>query len=683
MIGRDDSDGMEGEELMPIVEAEAARSTSGWEQELAQEREQGRALLDEHEGSDDYGEKPKAKETMLERLRTCRAKVPPMATYVIASMTAFFLILVAMSMFLKPLVKSTGDSQAKARLDYILDSKWDYGEKSTRREYNWVIRDQEHNPDGVYRPMMLINGQYPGPLIECNEGDTIVVNIDNQAVNATSFHWHGLFQNGTNYMDGTIGVTQCAIAPGKRFTYEFQASGQSGTYWYHAHQAVQSSDGLLGPFIIHSKKEKELQKLSYSTDRIIMIQDHYHNSSSSLLMTYLASDRENVEPIPDSGLINGKNSMNCSSLPQRNCSDPPNIPVFNLNQNQNHRLRFINVGAFAEFSVQIDEHQFAVTEVDGTDVEPAYYHRLNINPGQRYSIILSTNITTADVFWMRARMVTNCFREQNKALNPEIKAVIRYDRGDAKLNGTNASRALPKTNDWPEPVEILCKDMNSSGLHPVDVISTPKTSDGFFFLRATFQIGDWRLSRGFFNESSWRADIHSPSLHRVIDGYATHNSSFTGAITGVNDKAFHLPREMVIQLDRVANIDIVFQNFDDGNHPLHLHGHKFFVLGQGHGYFKHEFYDSADFSNPLRRDTASMEGFGWILIRVVTDNPGIWAFHCHTSWHAQSGMMLQLLTRPDLVGRWKLPAANQELCKADGLEKGEGPSDDVWVGNFG
>lgn len=27
--------------------------------------------------------------------------------------------------------------------------------------------------------MMVINGEYPGPLIEANEGDTIVVNVRN------------------------------------------------------------------------------------------------------------------------------------------------------------------------------------------------------------------------------------------------------------------------------------------------------------------------------------------------------------------------------------------------------------------------------------------------------------------------------------------------------------------------
>lgn len=113
--------------------------------------------------------------------------------------------------------------------EYVLDPNWDYDAKPTKREYNWVIKDIVANPDGVFRPMVTINGMFPGEMIVCNEGDTIVVNVDNQAKNSTSIHWHGIFQNGTNWMDGTPGVTQCPIAPGRKFRYEFTVTGQSGT----------------------------------------------------------------------------------------------------------------------------------------------------------------------------------------------------------------------------------------------------------------------------------------------------------------------------------------------------------------------------------------------------------------------------------------------------------------------
>jgi FtsP/CotA-like multicopper oxidase with cupredoxin domain len=33
---------------------------------------------------------------------------------------------------------------------------------------------------------------YPGPSIEANQGDRLVVNVHNNLPNATSIHWHGL-----------------------------------------------------------------------------------------------------------------------------------------------------------------------------------------------------------------------------------------------------------------------------------------------------------------------------------------------------------------------------------------------------------------------------------------------------------------------------------------------------------
>ena len=64
--------------------------------------------------------------------------------------------------------------------DYLLDPQWDASSPPQRREYLWTISDVIHNPDGVFRPMIVVNNQYPGPLIEANEGDTIVVHVNNE-----------------------------------------------------------------------------------------------------------------------------------------------------------------------------------------------------------------------------------------------------------------------------------------------------------------------------------------------------------------------------------------------------------------------------------------------------------------------------------------------------------------------
>lgn len=575
--------------------------------------------------------------------------------------------------------------------DYLLDRAWDNNAPPQRREYNWEIRDCMHNPDGVYRPMMLVNNQYPDPLIEVNEGDTIVVHINNQATNATSIHWHGIFQKGTPHMDGTVGVTQCPIAPGERFMYEFNVSGQSGTYWWHAHQGVQSSDGLHGPLIVHGRGESQLQRISYDTDRVVLVSDHYHDLSSALLWQYLAPDMENTEPVPDGGLINGRSTRNCDSLPQRRCDNTSahvGHTEFDMAPDQNHRLRFINVGSFAEFQVQIDEHELAVTEVDGTEVHPVNYHRLNISPGQRYSVAIATTVKTADSFWLRARMITTCFKTRSKTLEPDVLGIVRYNRIADK----------PKSTDWEEKLASKCKDMNRIELIPAVTLPAPPRADAYFYLRSNFEIGAWRLSRGVFNSSSWRASARSPTLLRTLEGLSTKNVSFISesdpsnghGAAFVNDGAFDISRELVVQTTGgVQVIDLLVSNFDDGAHPLHLHGYKYFVLAEGHGYppRKSEFdeltrdntqplYDTLDLSNPLRLDTASVEGFGWILIRLVADNPGVWAFHCHVSWHTEAGLLMQFLTRSDEFAKLEVSAASLKLCSAEGIERGMGPKDE-------
>ncbi|OQO08544.1 hypothetical protein B0A48_06414 [Cryoendolithus antarcticus] len=578
--------------------------------------------------------------------------------------------------------------------DYILDPEWDQSAPAQRREYTWIIRDHIHNPDGIYRPMILVNNQFPGPIIEVNESDTIVVHVENRAVNATSIHWHGMYQNGTNHMDGTTGVTQCPIAPGQDFTYEFTVSGQSGSYWWHGHVGVQTSDGLHGPLIIHGRNEKALQKMPYDTDRVILLSDHYHDLSSALLWQYLMPDMENAEPVPVGALINGKGVRDCSDFPDRKCDNMAatvGMPRIKLDRNKSHRLRIINVGAFAEFQFQIDEHEMAVTEVDGTDVHPVSYHRLNINPAQRYSVVISSDVTSSDAFWMRARMITTCFTDAPKTMQADALAVVAYE--DAKVSD-------PTSKDWEERLEQECRDMNTTDLVPVEAMVAPSEPDAAFYLRSNFEIGAYRLSRGFFNQSSWRPSADSPTLHRAIDGLGTGNETFQAVDEGnhtndgrafVNDQAFDDKRELVIQTTGTQVVDLLVSNFDDGNHPLHLHGYKYFVLAQGHGYplLTHvgaaidkaslaPLYETLDLSNPLRRDTASVEAFGWILLRVVMDNPGTWAFHCHVSWHAEAGLLMQFLTRSEELATATIPQANLDLCNAQKIMRGMGPDDSVY-----
>lgn len=626
---------------------------------------------------------------------------------VLGSILAAGLVFTALVLFTKNFIVSAPDeilqtagigSFRRPPDHYVLDPSWNIDAPNRVREYKWTIRDIVGNPDGVFRPMLTINGLFPGPMIECNEGDTLVVDVENRSVNATSIHFHGLFQNGTNWMDGTSGITQCPIAPGRSFQYKFTVTGQSGSYYYHGHQAVQASDGLYGPLVVHARDEKNLQKIPYETDRVVMLQDYYHDLSSGLLVAAMEPGSEQ-SPIPNGALVNGLNQRDCSKLPGRMCDNSTcTRPYFDLTANANHRLRFINVGAFAWFQVSVDEHPFAITEVDGTDILPAYETRMMISPAQRYSMILNTNQSSADAFWLRAKMVTHCWKEPSLP-GPgadEVQAVIQYTKSRHRKT-VKSLHSLPTSENWSQGMEVQCRDMNTTSYIPVGVESVPAVADHSYYLRSNLEIGDWRLERGFFNTSTFRPNLQQPTLHRTVEGFSTQNESFisTSSINGVNSVAYDLKNDFVIQHTGIKTVDLIIQNFDEGNHPMHLHGHKFLILGQGHGMFPGyetlglqpegkgvlEGHEGA-LDSLMHRDVATAEGFGWLALRFVADNPGVWAFHCHMAWHAEAGLAMQFVSRVDEMSHWEIPEANRELCSAaiEDLEKGAAPKDSIWYG---
>jgi FtsP/CotA-like multicopper oxidase with cupredoxin domain len=57
------------------------------------------------------------------------------------------------------------------------------------RKYNLTITNAWRAADGHGRPIFLMNGQSPGPLIEAEEGEEIEVFVDNQLATETTMHW--------------------------------------------------------------------------------------------------------------------------------------------------------------------------------------------------------------------------------------------------------------------------------------------------------------------------------------------------------------------------------------------------------------------------------------------------------------------------------------------------------------
>lgn len=91
------------------------------------------------------------------------------------------------------------------------------------------------------------------------------------------------------------------------------------------------------------------------------------------------------------------------------------------------------------------------------------------------------------------------------------------------------------------------------------------------------------------------------------------------------------------------------RNLTPSVHPIHLHGHDFAILAQGHGEFTDDVKPNV--VNPPRRDVINVDINGWAWIAFQIDNPGAWLMHCHLQFHSSEGMGLQFIEqRPKIRG---------------------------------
>lgn len=534
--------------------------------------------------------------------------------------------------------------------EFLLSKNFSITRTPTTRYYEWNISQQTIAPDGLERPMLLVNGMFPGPLVEANTGDRIVVKVTNNMVNGTAIHWHGMFQNGTNWMDGSVGITQCPIPPGQSFTYNFTVPNQWGTYWWHSHAASQYIDGIYGPLIIHSPDEPHLAE--YQEDVIMMIADHYHTDSGSLVSWYLSPDSEGAEPVPDNGVINGRGTFDCSGDSQalfptgNKCNNGAPMSVFDFKAGTTYRVRIINSGAFADFQFSIDNHNLTVIEADGVDMQPVQVQRLPIHVAQRYSVLVHAN-QAVDNYWVRALMNTNCFNTPNPALNPSIQAIIRYEGA--------ASTQAPNSVDWSSSAWVaVCVDLTLDMLKPYTPVPVP-AADVSYHIDISFQtISKDHVNMGYMNQTSWRPLMNDSTLFQSQRGIS--------AFDAVSSSQF------VIPLNNTNGVQLVLNNLDEGSHPFHFHGHVFHVLGWGHGNYQAG-VTPLELVNPLRRDTITIPAYGWTVVRFVNDNPGLWALHCHISWHSESGLMVQFESLPDKIKTMDIPAELKSMCAASSAMK--------------
>ncbi|KJZ74366.1 hypothetical protein HIM_06176 [Hirsutella minnesotensis 3608] len=482
------------------------------------------------------------------------------------------------------------------------------------REYWLELTNVNVALDGVPRPAMAINGSIPGPTIFADWGDTVVVHVKNSLTtsnNGTSMHFHGIRQHFTNSNDGVVSVTQCPTPKGETVKYTWKAT-QYGSSWYHSHFGLQAWEGVFGGIVINGPATA-----NYDVDLgPVFLNDWDHSTADELATAHKSAL---LPPIQANGLINGTNVFG-------NVGKRLNI---RFEAGKSYRMRLINAALETHFKFMIDNHEMKVIAADFVPINPYTTNVLDLTMGQRYDIIVTANqAANGKNFWMRAVPQVLCTWLNGSGDN--IKAIVHYD------DKPDEPRTLP-------PLFLPGCDDDTSKLVPwvrADARSPDQTVSETAIILKKGQYFEWTL-----NNTSLKTEWGNPTASKVLAGNATFQRE-----------------EAIIDLPTPNTMFyLVINNPLPNPHPIHLHGHDFFVLSQGLGWY---LGNGLKMQNPPRRDTALLPSSGHLVIGFETDNPGVWLLHCHIGFHAVEGFALQFVERkseiPALYDRERL----DDGCKA-------------------
>lgn len=505
--------------------------------------------------------------------------------------------------------------------------------------------DQCSSPQFVdgktYRMIIAVNGQVPGPTIIVSHGQKIIINVhNNMSTEGTSIHWHGMFQQGTPWMDGVGQVTQCQIGPSSTYTYMYIAN-PSGTFWYHSHSGAQRTDGLYGALIVKEEpKHFEIIKTRLNKDFLIgefndfpsmhtmTLLDWHHKASLANFVPLHAGlgffpdvedgevppnnyerysstytfDGSEVGPMPYfSGLINGKGRH-----PDVDYSKTK-LSVFEVENGKSYRFRLIGAQGLYAYKFSIDGHKLRVVGTDGYWIEPELVDYIIIHSGERYDFILDANNTIGN-YWITAETLEVKIDSDSpppyKSLGHVAEAILHYHNPDQnsqdikaymyesiKNNSTKRMCSLNKCK------AINCPFENFHSSYHIDCINVHQ-------LKLLLQTPDTEMPDTMpcagngcqhfinfnFEGDSETSSVNGRNLVLPPVPPLTQSKDFEtqGIQCDLNASCnpFSLDCTCTHIVDTPANRTVQFVlsalGVYDNAHPIHLHGHAFHVLHIGY-----------------------------------------------------------------------------------------------------
>ncbi|KAK9792751.1 hypothetical protein WJX73_006180 [Symbiochloris irregularis] len=388
---------------------------------------------------------------------------------------------------------------------------------------------------------------------------------------------------------------------------------------------------------------------------------------------------------------------------------------FTVEEGGVYRFRIVANTLEAIQTICFEKHNITLIAVDAVPTEPISFGEcMDVNSGQRADILLTADQEPGN-YWITTQM-------NYRVGGPNGYAVLHYEGSSnhtlpttptpqpgaaepltlSQINSIETNRALLSGDESDSSAKALVEnfryfpgDQTTLAVPNADRLLGLNISQPL--IEPTGQLR-WAfnnivqpssppctpLLRDIALDQDWLGQhLAAPGFDTVLDPYEQVGN---GSDALVFEAFSPMPLDPVtglhvLQTDLGEVIEIVIQN-GPGNafngdyrggaeaasrngseaHPFHMHGHHFWLLATGNGTWDPSTSPAEyNLDNPAYRDTLTVLKGGWAALRFVSDNPGVWPFHCHLDAHFVIGHAMYIVEGTD-----RLPPMPEDMpvCSA-------------------
>ena len=376
---------------------------------------------------------------------------------------------------------------------------------------------------------------------------------------------------------------------------------------------------------------------------------------------------------------------------------------------KNYRFRIIGATKFTILIVSIDYHTMHVIATDGYLVNKFVTDFLIVHVGERYDFILEAKegVKPKTKYPINIQTLAVKCNNNSEIAGESFAFVVYTDDGETKNVPETIRRQRGRCTNSSSP----CKVLNC----PFQIIPDDFSDEGAYM--------------DCYNVQSLQLLYPTPTLKipsaNDISSQSFFNFEVNGSKALINGVQFDLPDTPLVEnkgtkyeckypvkcdksgeehckCTHLVNLTsygttarFVLSSIIEGKqdlpiftHPIHMHGHTYFIAKIGYP----EYYENGTIKAPnknlsvpsrgpakwnvttpegisvnsttVRKDVIIVPAGGYVVLHFMTDNPGFWFMHCHIDEHLNNGMAIAIAENTECASTPPTPLFKEtdEFC---------------------